>query len=304
MSKNILALFGAAESGKDTAAKIIQYLTGVKYWEQKTERIIDNPIPYGLDGYEDWVALSPYQIKRFAGKIKEIASLITGVPVSQFEDQEFKKSYLPDNWDRWKIQFTGEHGNAQFGPNYSSKEEAIETEKNARVSYAWPKSLKTVIRKEHMTFRDLLEEIGAKMREVHPMFWINSLFADYKGHTERYHNLEKDGLSEMYHHHSCAECSRSFNGWKRQYRCRECIEKNPVVYPLWLIADGRLPEEAQVVKERGGLVIKIVRETDNPVYESERKLDQVEADYVISNNKNKEDLVKKLRLILIKEGIL
>jgi hypothetical protein len=30
-------------------------------------------------------------IKKFAGKLKQTASLLTGVPVEKFEDQEFKK---------------------------------------------------------------------------------------------------------------------------------------------------------------------------------------------------------------------
>jgi dephospho-CoA kinase len=32
-----------------------------------------------------------FEIKKFAGKLKTIASLLTGVPVERFEDQEFKK---------------------------------------------------------------------------------------------------------------------------------------------------------------------------------------------------------------------
>mgnify|MGYP002478018656 CR=1 FL=1 len=30
-------------------------------------------------------------IKKFAGKLKQIASILTGIPVKKFEDQEFKK---------------------------------------------------------------------------------------------------------------------------------------------------------------------------------------------------------------------
>lgn len=32
-----------------------------------------------------------YEQKSFAGKLKQIASLLTGIPVEKFEDQEFKK---------------------------------------------------------------------------------------------------------------------------------------------------------------------------------------------------------------------
>lgn len=39
-----------------------------------------------------------YEVKKFAYKLKQVASLLTGVPVEKFEDQEFKKQQMPSEW--------------------------------------------------------------------------------------------------------------------------------------------------------------------------------------------------------------
>ena len=59
----LLSISGFAGVGKDTVAQIIQELQPDKQW----------------------------QIKKFSGKLKEMASLITKVPVDKFEEQEFKQ---------------------------------------------------------------------------------------------------------------------------------------------------------------------------------------------------------------------
>ena len=70
----IIAIGGRMGSGKNTVCDIIQDLcnkhNGLKF-EQKA----------------------------FAGKLKEIASLLTGIPVEKFEDQEFKKQEMPPEWN-------------------------------------------------------------------------------------------------------------------------------------------------------------------------------------------------------------
>lgn len=65
----IIGISGKMGSGKDTLARFIQE--------------IDNS----------------FKTKMFAGKLKMIASQISGIPVHKFEDQEFKTTYMSDIWN-------------------------------------------------------------------------------------------------------------------------------------------------------------------------------------------------------------
>jgi hypothetical protein len=39
-----------------------------------------------------------WEIKKFAAKLKQVASILTGVSTEKFEDQEFKKQYMAPEW--------------------------------------------------------------------------------------------------------------------------------------------------------------------------------------------------------------
>ena len=89
----IIGVNGRINSGKDTVGKIIQYLTDdtvSKTVYPKFEEF--DKLDVGNEGYHPW------QIKKFAGKLKQIASLLTGIPVEKFEDQEFKKLDMNSEW--------------------------------------------------------------------------------------------------------------------------------------------------------------------------------------------------------------
>ena len=68
----IISVSGAIGSGKDTIAQIIQEITPYHKWE----------------------------IQKWAGKLKTIGELISGIPKEKFEDQEFKYTNLPAMWDK------------------------------------------------------------------------------------------------------------------------------------------------------------------------------------------------------------
>ena len=72
----IIGINGKIGSGKDTVANMI----------------LDNIAPF----YQNTFIQS--DIHKFAGPLKRIASILTGVPVEQFEDQEFKKTQMPPEW--------------------------------------------------------------------------------------------------------------------------------------------------------------------------------------------------------------
>jgi hypothetical protein len=90
----IIGINGYSGSGKDTIGKIIQYLKCYNKGDISLEEILKD-----YKHHEWWLAeQSGWEIMKFAGKLKEIASLLTGIPIEKFEDQEFKKTNLGPEW--------------------------------------------------------------------------------------------------------------------------------------------------------------------------------------------------------------
>ena len=89
----IISLTGYSGVGKDTVGKIIQYLSCPNVGDVTVKEITRT------DVHDWWLAdQSGWEIKKFAGKLKTIASLLTGIPTEKFEDQEFKKTNLGPEW--------------------------------------------------------------------------------------------------------------------------------------------------------------------------------------------------------------
>ena len=75
----------------------------------------------------------------------------------------------------------------------------------------------------------------------------------------------------------------------------------------WLITDVRFPQEVEAIKQRGGIVIRVVRPAteDKDAHISETALDNYnEFDFVIMNDTNLEDLEEKVENILMSLGLL
>jgi len=149
----IIGVNGYAGSGKDTVGKLIQIATC-------------SDLPEGLDIQEMvtntdhswWIEDgSGWEIKKWAGKLKTIASLLTGIPVEKFEDQEFKKTNLGPQWSTLKMK----PGKRQDG--------------------IFPKKIDMDL--VPMTVRDFLQKLGTDgLRSgLHENTWVNALMADYEG---------------------------------------------------------------------------------------------------------------------------
>ena len=154
----------------------------------------------------------------------------------------------------------------------------------------------------------------------HPEIWINSLMSEYKPYPKGIaHDLKN--WSEVYRHTSCKHCGKQYNGWKRQYLCKECIEDDSVqFYPNFIITDTRFENELEAIKKRGGITIRVNRpcnicggsgyhKMSCPVsksgeHYSETALDKSEFDYIVDNDSDIESLIEKVKEILIKEKLL
>lgn len=230
----LIGLSGYAKSGKDTVARIIQYINKK---DSNVEYTLEEVIDGEFDGLLDIESL--WRIKKFSGALKKVASILTGIPVHKFEDQEFKESFLGNEWH-------------------------IEVETPLDVVFGDVQFMKM------MSVRELLQKLGtdAIRNGLHPNAWVNAAMAGYKPTIVGY-----DG-----------------NG-------------SPVSeLPHWIFTDCRFPNEAQAVKDRGGVVIRVDRPGVGPVndHPSETALDDWDFDYKIANVSDLESLKYTVQLLMNK----
>jgi hypothetical protein len=271
----IISISGKAGSGKDTAGSIIQYLT-------------ESPNDITKNSYEKWLMLKEFsrfnsnnwKIKKFADKLKDIACMMLGCTREQLEDQEFKKTVLGPEWDTYGIIRKG-----------GSRQVAVKT-----IPYKpdniWLSGKGNTQQHNQMTVREFLQKLGtdAMRNGLHENVWVNSLMADYKPDTYT-------RVSVTY------------------------IASN---LPNWIITDTRFPNELAAVKSKEGVTIRVVRPNKNYnivtdghitrratefeeqqlLHPSETALDDATFDYEIVNDGTIEELIEKVRAILIELSII
>ena len=147
---SIISVSGYIGSGKDEIGKIIQYLTSnnIVFAGQHTGKI---SYDFFKSIYKDLP--QEFEIKKWAYKVKQVATLITGIPIEKFEDQEFKESLLGSEWATIK-----------FNPL-----NAIPVFEDVKFNHL-------------LSVRELLQKIGtdAMRKGLHENVWINAMMSDYK----------------------------------------------------------------------------------------------------------------------------
>lgn len=185
----IIGINGYAGSGKDAFAKIMR-----EYDER-------------------------WEIKKFAGKLKSIASELTGIPANMFEDHSFKNTEMPE-WG--------------------------------------------------MTVREFLQKLGTEaIRDsLHKDSWVNALMSEYLDRDENVYTANV----------------------VRKLRTRS----------RWIITDVRFPNEAEAIKSKKGMVVRIDRPGVVPInnHYSEIGLDGWDFDYYIANDGDLNDLRQKVKLFI------
>ena len=224
--------------------------------------------------------LSGWKIKKFADKLKDMVCLLIGCSREQLEDRDFKEVPLGEEW----IQY----GYADsFSKVYKDGEETIimnsvfcskeKYEEERRVNW------QTAYKRE-LTPRLLMQLMGTECCRniIHPNCWVNALMSEYRDTVD--------------------------------------FDKNIVPNKNWIITDTRFPNEYKAIKDKGGICIKITRKVrefipgfiteynpllDGKEHESETALDYIsDWDYVINNDGTIEELVEKVRTILVNEKII
>ena len=122
----IVGLAGYAKSGKNTVAEIIKRLE------------------------PEW------EIKGFSDALKQVASIMTGIPPKDFDSQETKAKTLGGEWDTWA--YKGRNDGTHVEPYFTGE------------PY-----------RKGMTVRELLQKLGteAVRNNLHEDAWVNALFSRY-----------------------------------------------------------------------------------------------------------------------------
>lgn len=276
----IIGISGKIGSGKDTIGKIIQYLVYCNHIEQDLVYEDRFPLPHIPNQFE---------IKKFAGKLKQIVSLLTGYTIDELEREDIKNRLLPEEWIRYYYasykmkssnNFTG-----RITKYFASRKEAEDYEFPELVNQVFDKS-KLELVTEGITIRKLLQELGTEaLREViHPNVHINALFVDYKLCVQ---NCDEEKYID------------DPNGCESKNSCK--------LLPNWLITDVRFPNEGEAIKKRNGILIRVERYmlTKIDQHPSETALDNYDGfNYIIQNDGTIQDLIIKVKEILIKEKII
>ena len=309
----LIGISGKIGSGKDTVGSIIQYLTSRVNGNNLLAK--DKPLSYIMN-YDEYIkgfrthnyVETNWEIKKYAFKLKQIVALITGCSVNDLESQEFKAKQLGEEWNIshknwiWKNELRryAELANIPF-EEYIKREHVLLAEEKGQKIYR-----STFLDKKY-TYRELLQKIGTEaMRDtIHNNIWINALFADYK---PKYWNIKKERYQEI--------------GNFTYYQSG--IDKNaePVVehFPNWIITDMRFPNELKAIEDRNGITIRVNRDyivkgdtntsmkIGNPEpfnhHPSETALDNANFKYTINNDGSIEELIEKVKEILILEKII
>ena len=276
----LIGISGKIGSGKDTVGSIIQYLIDCN---ETPDMNVDFKFWYSSSLYSKYNQLNPsWQIKKYAFKLKQIVALITGCSVDDLESQEFKARGLGEEWAK-----------------NQSWSHIPENEKNIENQDA------IIYTRNIPTYRWLLQKIGTEaMRDtIHNNIWINALFADYKSTLDGYQIHTK--YKELGGHGVFIGNETSY---QKEYEknvqelMKEFMNSN---MPNWIITDMRFPNELKAVEDRDGITIRVQRGVEtNEGHESETALDFAKFSYVIDNNGTIEELVKKVKEILILEKII
>lgn len=168
MSKvNLIGISGRLASGKDTVAAIIRDLTRPE---------IEGYITFVNGEWKPALGGSDWRIRKYAYKLKQIASILTGIPIEKFEDQEFKKSYLGPEWDKWTVGYNDKYGSEK--KHFGSGKEA-----NEFIDKLGEEGGYFIYGNDHerLTVRSFLQKLGTESvrNGLHHNTWINALFADF-----------------------------------------------------------------------------------------------------------------------------
>lgn len=226
----IIGISGKKGSGKDTVCKIIQAVfLAEKYAKQDIDILADKEgfiqdlvkanITYRGRTGADLLANESGWQKKMFAY--KLKQIVCILTGCTMEDLENEEFKSKELGEKWWYYKIG--AKSIYPRGYFKGEDEIIAEKRYLVK---------------PTYRLLLQQIGTELGRniIHPNTWVNSLMNEYKGICQRTKSIDK--------------CNICYNG-QEENQCR--------ILPNWCITDVRFPNEAETIKEKGGLLFRIER---------------------------------------------
>lgn len=215
----------------------------------------------GLDNAE-------IKIKKFAGYLKQITADLTGCTLEDMENEDkkneviYKSYHLEDLFVDCEIELQDP---VKIMEIYCKKKEQYLVG-NSQDEVA----KKLILTEIDITRREIMLRIGTGVgRQINSNIWIDHLFRDYK--------------------------TNEIGAWSGS-----SIDYSDCKFPTWIITDCRFINEAEKVKKRGGIIIRVnnPRVENNSNHISETELDDYKFDAVITNNHSISILIDRVRKVL------
>lgn len=321
---SLIAVSGKINSGKDLTGKIIQILTcqftALDNIDNITEDIINKKI---------WDK-PRFTIEKFANALKNMVCILLGCTRKQLENRDFKEKELGEEWWHWygyNYKLTTNLHDGRVTALFSTEEELIELEKLHKIGFT-RKQVK-------LTPRKLLQLIGTECGRdiIHPNIWVNALFSKYNSrfYAMDIMNTEVMNVKRIYQQNESnwiitdmrfpneLKAVKDRSGISIRVNREVQLVKGETYTIDSRYSDDEVENNIKVTADydlRGyddlvfvdfkGLVY---RQADYKIkttnqHESETALDNSQFDYVINNNGSINDLVLKVKEIIIKASLL
>jgi len=297
----LIAISGKINTGKDEVGRIINFLCSYNNIVREgytTEQTL-------YQEYLDWQRIGVpkkeqlFKIKKFADGIKDILCILIGCTREQLEDEDFKNKELGKEW--WYYEYWQVHSYTEIVKRvpyneYNPKEFEDNEDIKCTLVKLTPRKLTTLIG----------TDCGRNI--IHPNIWINTTFNNYK--EDRYlgdsNIIVNDGMLlvnyEVRFSNWIITDLRFFNE-DASVRVREGVTiriNRPIFlrFPnLWKIAEASaMYKPFKFLKWLESYDIKTFQKL---THISETELDNHTFDYIINNDGSMEELIEKVKEILI-----
>lgn len=215
----IIGVAGHIGSGKDTVGKIIQYLT-------RDSSLLTYDYDEFIKCYYHNYVNPTWQIKKFAYAVKQVCSILTGIPIEDFEKQEVKDRILGEEWTRYGYAdgFMRNMDGIPIMNNKQCSKERYEEELRTNWQTAY---------KHKYTVRELLQLVGtnAIRNVIHEDAWVNALMSQYDTIENKVYTETSKAVFDKPIHIGTTT--------KRQEKTRfKCICGKEFISTLWRIETG------------------------------------------------------------------